>query len=256
MLPQKSYRKLGCAECLGGAGLTFDFSMAFQPIVDVTSGRTFGHEALVRGPSGEGAATVFENVHDGNKYQFDQACRAKAIELGSRLVNGEFLSINFMPLAVYRPELCIRVTLEAAERYGFPLNKIIFEFTESEKLEDVEHIRSIVNYYRKQGFLVAIDDFGAGYAGLNLLAELQTDILKLDMALIRGIDMDPRRRSIAAGVVKICQELSMTVIAEGIETRDEASAMRDLGVGLFQGYYFGKPTFESIAPVEPQKLLF
>ena len=227
--------------------------MAFQPIVDLERGEIFAHEALARGLNGEPAGHIFAQVNASNQYRFDQVCRTKAIELGSRLIDGPFLSINFMPLAVYRPELCIRTTLDAAKTFGFPYERIIFEFTEQEQLDDIGHIRSIVDHYKQIGFLVAIDDFGAGHAGLNLLTELKADIVKLDMGLIRGIDADPRRRVIVGGLIQMIRSLSMRVVVEGIETYDEVSALRDLGADLFQGYYFARPAFRALAPV-PEEL--
>lgn len=249
MILQQNFRRLGCAECIRGADLGFDFTMAFQPIVDLDRGTIFAHEALARGLHGEPAGHVFAQVNPSNQYRFDQVCRTKAIELGSRLIDGAFLSINFMPLAVYRPELCIRTTLDAAQTFGFPYGRIIFEFTEQERLDDIGHIRSIVDTYKEIGFRVAIDDFGAGHAGLNLLTELKADIVKLDMGLIRGVDADPRRRVIVGGLIQMIRSLSMRVVVEGIETRDEVSALRDLGADLFQGYYFARPAFQALAPV-------
>lgn len=113
----------------------------------------------------------------------DQQCRVKAIELASRLyypLENVKLSINFMPNAVYEPRACIRVTLAAAMKTGFPLDRIIFEFTENEQL-DTKHVLNILRTYRNMGFKTAIDDFGAGHAGLALLAHFQPDIVKLDM---------------------------------------------------------------------------
>ena len=85
---------------------------------------------------------------------------------------------------------------------------------------------------------------GAGFAGLNLLADFQPDIVKLDMALVRGIDHDVPRRTIVSAVVSICRQLGIEVIAEGIETRDEAQCLADLGIRLMQGYWFARPQFE------------
>jgi EAL domain-containing protein (putative c-di-GMP-specific phosphodiesterase class I) len=159
------------------------------------------------------------------------------------------LSINFMPNAVYRPELCIRTTLDAAEAYGFPIEQIMFEITEGEKVDDLVHLRGIVEHYRQRGFKTAIDDFGAGYAGLNLLAEIRTDLLKLDMALIRDIDRDPVRQSIIRGILQVCRDLSTTVIAEGVETRAELAVLRSFGIELFQGFLFARPAFEALPSV-------
>lgn len=245
------FRPLGCSECLNGAGLDFDFTMAFQPIVDVAAGRIFAHEALVRGVNGEGADTVFAHVNDGNRYRFDQACRIKAIRLASELGMKSMLSINFLPNAVYRPELCIRTTLAAAKEWNFPIERIIFEVTEGERIEDQAHLRNIIAHYKQQGFCTAIDDFGAGYAGLNLLADFQSDMVKLDMALIRDIDKDRTRRAITHGILQMCRDLGIRVIAEGVETREEYLTLRDFGIDLFQGYYFARPAFQSLVEVDP-----
>ena len=252
MLVQKNYRELGCVECAGGAGLDFSFTMAFQPIVNVATREIFAHESLVRGPNDESAAAIFEHVNDDNRYRFDQACRVKAVELASQLGLSSYLSINFMPNAVYRPELCIRTTLEAADRYGFRIDRIILEITEGERVDDIAHLREIVEHYKHEGFLTAIDDFGAGYAGLKLLAEIQTDLVKLDMSLIRHIDKDKGRRAITKGIIQVCRDLSMQVIGEGVEDRDEVNTLRDLGVELFQGYYFARPAFRALATVPPE----
>jgi EAL domain-containing protein (putative c-di-GMP-specific phosphodiesterase class I) len=153
---------------------------------------------------------------------------------------------------VYRPELCIRTTLEAARTYGFPLERIVFEFTEAEKVVDFAHLQAIVADYAQRGFTIAIDDFGAGYAGLNMLADLRPDLVKIDMGLVRDIDQDNRRRAICRGIVQVTQELGIGVIAEGIESRGELRCLQDLGVHLFQGFYLAKPSFESLADINPE----
>ena len=251
MLLQQERRSLGCVSCSEGTGLDFDFTMAFQPIVNATTRSIYGHEALVRGTNREGAGEIFKHVNEGNRYKFDQGCRRTAIELAARLGNTEFLSINFLPNAVYRPELCIKTTLKAAERSGFPIGRIIFEFTEGEKVTDIKHLRGIVDYYQEQGFKTALDDFGAGYAGLSLLAEIQTDIVKIDMELIRGVEASRPRQAIVKSIVRMCADLNIDVIAEGIETYEELTALRSFGIELFQGYYYAKPAFEALAEVAP-----
>jgi EAL domain-containing protein (putative c-di-GMP-specific phosphodiesterase class I) len=239
---------LTCAECTNGQGLGFDFTMAFQPIVNVASGHTYAHEALVRGLNGESAASILGQVNDDNRYRFDQACRVKAISLAAKLGMEAYLSINFLPNAIYRPENCIRTTLEAASEHNFPPNRIIFEVTEAEQVEPA-HLREILDYYKGQGFLTAIDDFGAGYAGLGLLCDFKPDLVKIDMKLIRDIDKDVRRQTIVKGIINVCRSLDIQVIAEGVETSEEMSVMRGFGVYLFQGYYFAKPAFQSLADV-------
>jgi EAL domain-containing protein (putative c-di-GMP-specific phosphodiesterase class I) len=240
------FRPLSCRECLSGAGLDFDFTMAFQPFVEAGTGHVFGYEALCRGINGEGAGVVLARVNDTNRYQFDQACRVKAIKLATELGLQGTLSINFLPNAIYRPETCIRATLEAAGELGFDKTRLMFEVTEGEKITDHAHLRGIFTEYKKQGFRTAIDDFGAGYAGLNLLAEFQPDFIKLDMELTRNIDSQPVRQAIVSGIVATCRALGLGIIAEGVETKAEYAFLRSIGITLFQGYLFAKPGFQSL----------
>ncbi|NMF58858.1 EAL domain-containing protein [Pseudanabaena yagii] len=249
MKDDQEYKSIGCWECTKGAGLGFDFTMAFQPIVDTTSKKVFAQEALVRGTNEEPAGEILGCINDENRYRFDQACRVKAVQLGAALNIDSFISINFLPNAVYRPELCIRTTIEAAETFGFPVKQIIFEFTEGEKITDHVHLREIIQYYRDTGFLTAIDDFGAGYSGLNLLADFQTDLVKLDMGLIRDISHNKNRQAIVKGIVQVCNELAIKVIAEGVETYEELTILQSFGIELFQGYYFAKPKFKGLAVI-------
>lgn len=240
---------VGCRDCRDGKSLDIDFSMAFQPIVDLSTKTVFGYEALVRGLNGEGAAAILAQVDDTNRYPFDQACRVKAIALAARLGLKGMLSINFLPNAVYRAETCIRATLEAAQAHNFPTEQIMFEVTEGEKVVDHAHLKSILATYKELGFMTAIDDFGAGYSGLNLLADFQPHFIKLDMALTRNIDQDRVRRAIVFGILAVCRELDIAVIAEGIESAPECLTLADEGVKLFQGYLFAKPAFEKLPEV-------
>ncbi|EWC40598.1 EAL domain-containing protein [Pseudomonas stutzeri] len=239
-----------CPSCASGERLGFGFSYAFQPIVDLQARQIFAHEALVRGPAGEPAPTVLSQVTEDNRFRFDQACRVKAIRQAARLAMPGRLSINFMPNAIYRPELCIRSTLEAARAHDFPVDRIIFETVEGERVNDAKWLATVLREYQRIGFLTAIDDFGAGFAGLNLLADFQPDIIKLDMDLIRGIDQSRARQAIVRAAVGMCAELDIQVIAEGIETADECSALRDLGIHLMQGFLFSRPLFEACAQPE------
>ena len=242
-----------CSGCQDGTELPFAFGMAFQPIVDTRTERVWGYEALVRGPNGESALSVLSKVDAENRYRFDQACRVKAIETAARLFpRGEDLklSINFMPNAVYEPAACLRASLAAARKAGFPRRNIMFEFTEGEKIDDVGHLERIIAEYRRQGFITAIDDFGAGYAGLSLLAKFQPDMVKIDMELVRGIHESPARQVILAAVVWMARSLGFEVLAEGVETEKEFAVLHAAGIHLLQGYLFAKPAFEALPPVE------
>ena len=239
-----------CGDCGSSERLPFKFSYAFQPIVDVVTRQIFAHEALVRGPNGEPAASVLSQINEVNRYRFDQACRVKAIKTAAQLNMQTMLSINFLPNAIYRPEVCIRTTFEAARTHGFPLERIMFETVEGEHISDGKWLAEVFREYQRIGFLTAIDDFGAGFAGLSLLAEFQPDIIKLDMELVRDIDQLHAKQAIARGVVQICNELNIRIIAEGVETAEECRFLRRLGIRLMQGFLFSEPLFEACGEIE------
>jgi EAL domain-containing protein (putative c-di-GMP-specific phosphodiesterase class I) len=224
----------------------FDFVMAFQPVVDIGKRRIYAYEALVRGPDGQGAASVLSGVSENNLYAFDQACRVKAIATAARLGLDRRLNINFLPNAVYHPEACLRLTLAAAERHAFPRHLITFEFTEDEKILDREHLKSIIRAYKDHNFMTALDDFGAGFAGLALLADFQPDYIKIDRCLVSDVDRDPPRQAIICGVMKTASMLNMAVVAEGVERPEELAFLRGQGIDLFQGFLFARPAIETL----------
>ncbi|WP_395344938.1 EAL domain-containing protein [Ningiella sp. W23] len=224
--------------------------MAFQPIVDLDTFSVYGYEALVRPKAGGSAAQVFEAVPKEDIYFLDQACRVKAIELASELGLDSYLSINFMPNAVYEPSRCISTTLRTAKKVNFPTNKIIFEFTETESIYDTEHLVNIINDYQSRGFQTAIDDFGAGYSGIKLLCDVHTDVVKIDRALIINIDKDERRQRIVADVKTLLEDNSNRIVVEGVETLEELSVLYGMGFRYFQGYYFAKPVVEALPQVD------
>ncbi|TGL23740.1 EAL domain-containing protein [Leptospira levettii] len=224
--------------------------MAFQPIIDWNQKKIYSHEALVRGTQGESAYSILSKVNQTNRYQFDQSCRIKAIQLASQIQIPALLNINFLPNAVYQPETCIRTTLEASREYNFPLNRLVFELTEGEEVQDHNHIINIFKTYQKYGFLTAIDDFGSGYSGLNLLAKFQPDLIKLDMELIRNIHANSVARKLTKAIADVCHEIGILVIAEGVETVEELKVLVDMGINLYQGYLFSKPAFESAGEIQ------
>ncbi|GLX78053.1 diguanylate phosphodiesterase [Thalassotalea insulae] len=246
--------RFSCENCLDRNRLDFDFTMAFQPIVNCQTKQIFGYEALARGLNNEPAYSVISKVNNENRYLFDQYCRVKAIQLAAKLQLNSMLSINFLPKAVYKPERCIRTTIEAAKKYDFPINNIMFEFTEVEKIEDSDFVKSIVDYYGSLGFKTAIDDFGSGYSGLGLLAEFQTSIIKIDMELIRNIDKNQPRQKIIKNCLNLFKELNITPLAEGIETQAEKEWLQEAGISLMQGYLFAKPGFECLPEVDLKNL--
>jgi EAL domain-containing protein (putative c-di-GMP-specific phosphodiesterase class I) len=240
-----------CKGCRAGTGFPLEIRTAFHPIVDLETGRPFAYEALVRGAAGEGAGSILAQVTEENRYAFDQKCRVAAIKeaVAAGILDTEArLSINFLPNAVYSPMACIQLTLQTARETGFPPDRLIFEFTENERI-DSDHLRSIVKAYRALGFATAIDDFGAGHAGLGLLANLQTDMLKIDMELVRGIESSLPRGLIVGAIANLCEKMKITVIAEGVETPEELEAVRGLGIRYVQGFIFGQPEIGKLPQV-------
>ncbi|MEO1768086.1 EAL domain-containing protein [Thiobacter aerophilum] len=236
----------GCLRCRGRQDYGEELRMAFQPIIDAQRRDIFAYEALVRGTDGRSAGQVIAGVAPEQLYGFDQTCRVLAIDTAQRLGLRARLSINFLPNAVYEPATCIRLTLAAAHKVGFDPQRLVFEMTEAEKIHNPQHALSIVRDYQQRGFLTAIDDFGAGYSGLNLLAEFQPHLVKLDMALVRDIDRNHARQAIVGGVLGTCRALGVQVIAEGVESRAEYDWLRDAGVTLFQGYLVARPAVEAL----------
>jgi EAL domain-containing protein (putative c-di-GMP-specific phosphodiesterase class I) len=240
--------RAGCGACRDASPLGFAFTMAFQPVVDLHERRIDAHEALVRGVDGEGAGQILAQVNTENRYKFDQACRVKAIEMASRLAMACTLNINFLPNAVYEPAACIRSTLEAAARTGFPLERITFEIVEQEDVAEAAHLRRIISEYRRNGFKVALDDFGTGYSGLARLAELKPDIVKLDRFLIKDCDQDTTRLAIVTSMIALCRALGIKIVIEGVETKAEVAALQSAGARFMQGFFFARPAFEALVP--------
>ena len=237
----------GCLRCRDtDEPLPLDLRMAFQPIVDVARREVFAYEALVRGPQGEGAPWVLERIRPEQLYRFDQTCRVLAIATAAGLGLDTRLSINFAPNAVYEPASCIRLTLAAAERVDFPVDRLMFELTEGERIADPVHALGVLEYYARRGFTTAIDDFGAGFSGLALLARFQPHVLKLDMELVRDIDAQPAKQAIVEGVIAMATRLGSRMLAEGVETRGELDWLRSAGVELFQGYLFARPRLNAL----------
>ena len=224
-------------------------TVAFQPIVDMENRTVYSYEALLRGSGGESAGTLLQSVSADQIYSFDEACRDKAIRAAARLGIECRINLNFLPNSVFGSGQYIDASLESARQAGFPIDRIILEVTEGEVIEDGPQFARLLNAYRRHGLMLAIDDFGAGYAGLNLLAEFQPDLVKLDMSLVRGVHTNGPRQAIVRGIWQVCNDLGIDVIAEGVETRSEYDWFADQGVRLFQGYFFARPGLECLPAV-------
>lgn len=233
----------------GLPGFDSGFTVAFQPIVDLARREVYAHEALVRGISGESATEVLSRVSASDRFAFHEASRVKAIEIASRLGMKSRLSLNVMPNDVAGKTECFHTAMATAKRCHFPIDQLMFEITEGERVDDLPGLAASFRTFKPQGFASAIDDFGAGHAGFELLAAFQPDVVKLDRSLVQDIHIDPVRRAIVKGVVTTCDELRIRVVAEGVEALQEVDAFRALGVDLFQGYLFARPAIASLPAV-------
>jgi len=232
--------------------IDFEFSFAFQPILDFKHHEINSFEALIRGPHGESAQSVLNQVSDENISRFDEISRWRAIEMATRLRVPKRLNINLSARGLYQVDLNITATFKASLNIGFPVKNIIFEITESENLTDSKSLLKNLRLLQEFGFMTAIDDFGMGYSGLKLLLEYQPNFIKLDRHLIANIYHDSVKQSIFSGIRKMCEKLSIDMVAEGVETVKEYEWLRSAGVNFFQGYYFARPAFESLPEIEFQ----
>lgn len=220
---------------------TSRITMAFQPIVDVVSRETFAHEALVRGLNGEGAREVLDRVAPDDRYAFHEACRIKAIELAAALGMDSRLSLNVTPDDLMGQAECFRTAMRVASACGFPARQLLFEITEGERVADLPGLAAALRTFKRYGFTPAIDEPDTGFESFEQLSAFQPDVVKIDMSIVRDIHQKPAQLDMVKGFVATCDELDIRVIAEGVETPEELTALRELGVMLFQGYLFARP---------------
>ena len=220
----------------------------YQPVIDARTNRLWGYECLMRGRKGDGSLVGAPQMLDwagseNLKFMLDRVCRETHLENAGRQNLGaecRFL-INFLPTAIYQPEYCLQTSLAAMRRSGLQPAQVIFEVVETEKVEDSNHLLKILDFYRRSGFGVALDDMGSGYAGLTLLGDLQPDLIKIDREIVNKAGGSKSHYNICAALTKLGHDNGQLVLAEGVETEEEVLLMNALGVDLFQGYYFGKP---------------
>jgi EAL domain-containing protein (putative c-di-GMP-specific phosphodiesterase class I) len=223
-----------------------DHSFAFQPIVNMTTREMISYECLVRGTNGESAHSVLSAVQAEDLYDFDEKLRVGAIRLAAKLGNRFSLNLNFLPGSLEQSHTAISSTINAARECGIQPESLTIEISEGEVIRDIKGFARLIDNERQSGIKLSIDDFGAGYAGLNLLAELQPDSIKLDMQLARGVESRGPRQAIVRGIQRTCLDLGIDVIAEGVETEAEYLWFHSEGIELFQGYLFCKPLFEEL----------
>ncbi|WP_169787825.1 EAL domain-containing protein [Alicyclobacillus ferrooxydans] len=236
--------------------------MMMQPIVDLAAGRVVGYELLARGISKDNEVIsplkLYQAAREQNQlFRLDRACRICGIETGQEVPADALMFINFIPTSIYVPEHCLATTIAAAERCGIERNRVVFEVVETDLVEDMGHLRRILEYYRKQGFQTALDDVGTGYNNLDVLAALEPDIVKLDRAFVSDIHESKEKRDAAKQILEAGRKIGARMLAEGVERPEEGRVLLEMGYEWQQGYWYGRPDWkapsvpaERMAPVQ------
>jgi EAL domain-containing protein (putative c-di-GMP-specific phosphodiesterase class I) len=214
-------------------------SVAFQPVVSVSNRAIIAYEGLLRSgePSLPGPAQVLDAAERlGTLFEVGRVVRRWAGQLFPRAAKDTLLFLNLHPQELLDPELLDRSSPLAAVA-----NRVVLEITERASLQGIQDVSQRVAALRAHGFRIAIDDLGAGYAGLTSFAVLEPDVVKLDMSLTRNVGANPLKQRVVESMTSLCREMGMTIVAEGVETADERDALRELGCDLQQGYWFAKP---------------
>lgn len=226
----------------------------FQPILDIENNTIYGYETLARGVNDDGTLVypdkLFKWAKDGDMlFYLDRACRESSLKTAAIKNIRAKVFINFIPTAIYDPNHCLQSTVKWANSLEFDPKNVIFEVVESENVEDIEHLKNILNFYKLKGFMIALDDVGSGYSSLNMIVQLHPDIVKIDREIIKDIDKNKANQSVFGAIVKIAKDNNIIVLAEGIETKEEFLYLKENGASLAQGYYFAKPSSEPIRKI-------
>ena len=223
----------------------------FQPIIDMKTNKIFAYEALTRGvlPNGD---LMYPDIlfkkseRNDTNFVLDRMCRETALKTTAVKKIDAKVFINFIPTSIYDPEFCLASTVKWAKQLEFDPKNIVFEVVETQNVKDKEHLKTILNYYRKEGFLIALDDVGEGYSSLNMIIDIKPDIIKVDRNIIENIDTDTMKQSIYKALRTICIDNGIKILAEGVETPYELEMVKEIGVDYAQGYYFARPSAEII----------
>jgi EAL domain-containing protein (putative c-di-GMP-specific phosphodiesterase class I) len=213
--------------------------MAYQPIV-LPGGKLYAYEALVRSeePTLEGAGDILDMAESlGALCELGRAVRSLAGNMAVQAEGKHYLFVN-----LHADDLLDDLLTGRGEPLAQVAPAVVLEITERAALHDVEDAKVKMAELRSMGYRIALDDLGAGYAGLTSFAELRPDVVKLDMALVRGVDTDSVKRKLIASVTEVSRDMGTLVVGEGVETLAERDTLIELGCHLLQGYLFGRPT--------------
>ncbi len=220
-------------------------SPCFMPIGSINKQEIHGYEALIRGPSNSvlhAPLTLFEAaVRSGRLVELELLCREVIIQKFKELELQGKLFMNVSPISIQEPDFRPGVTLNLLQRVGLEPDRLVIEVTEQYPIQDYAHIREATDHYRRMGFAVALDDLGAGYAGLRMWSEMRPDYVKIDRHFIDGIESDSVKKDFVGSIFNIANSMNCQVIAEGIETLAQYETVQNIGIGYAQGYLLGKP---------------
>lgn len=217
----------------------------YQPIADFTTGTIMAWEALTRGPEGsafQSPSVLFDFAEQSGKlFALERLCREKALQGLGAMGQGQKLFLNIHPKTMADPEFTHGKTLELIKEAGLSPENVVFEITERHSINEFALFHRTLDHYRSQGYLVAVDDAGAGYSGLTNIAQIRPEYIKIDMCLIQGIDKDPVKRALIETLVTFADKIGTKIIAEGIESQGQAACLIDIGVHYGQGFYLARP---------------
>jgi EAL domain-containing protein (putative c-di-GMP-specific phosphodiesterase class I)/GGDEF domain-containing protein len=217
----------------------------YQPIVDLRRDRILGWEALCRGPEKSyfrSPSVLFDFAEDsGLLFSLEKACRDAAIRNLGNLDEGQKLFLNIHPRTLVDPHFSPGETVKLLAEHGLEPGNVVFEITERHSVREFTLFHRTLEHYRDQGFGVAIDDTGTGYSGLQSIAEIRPDFVKIDMGFVRDVDKDPVKRALIETFVALADKIGCRLVAEGIETGPELAALAEMGVHFGQGYYLARP---------------
>ena len=221
----------------------------FQPIFSSKDGTVYGYEALTRIKGDNSRINIgdlFKKAILTNTISpLDVKCRENAISLASSLgINhgSAYLCINVCPEALMDPAHRVGITDELAEDFNIPKERIILEITEESAIHNYNLFKEALAYYKKKGYKIALDDFGAGYAGLKMLSAIEPDFVKIDRYFISNIDKAIVKFNLVDSIATVCHRSGIKVIAEGIEREEELKIVIDMEIDLLQGFYLYKPS--------------
>ncbi len=226
----------------------------FQPIIDLNDNSIYAYEALTRGVFPDGSLMspgelFYKSTRNDTNFKLDRLCRESALKTSAVKKINTKVFINFLPTSIYDPKFCLEATVKWAKQLDHDPKNIVFEVVETEKVEDKEHLKVILNYYRDQGFLIALDDVGEGYSSLNMLVDLKPDIIKVDRNIIDSIHKDTMKQSVYKALRTISSDNNIKLLAEGVENIDELNKVKELGADYAQGYFYAKPTAEPVRSI-------